>query len=347
MFEQRMSLCAKGLVALAVICAAGMAQAEPPGYWLQFSGGSHITIDTGEISLPTTIELWVHPMSNDIISPVGGHPDHAELHFYRHGDGYFYLFQTGPDDDREILEGSAVPTDEWHHLALVVTTDGRSLYVNGDLQAEDDFEVNPHRFVSIGAREDGQYPWNGGINEVRVWDTARSQTEIQENMDRLLSGDEDGLIHYWPMNEGSGDSIEDIIGDVTGSFVDNPEWQGESAFVDSSPALNPLVAPGDSADLGPVLIHEDFEEEATYQWYFEGEELEDETGNGVFIDEATVDQAGNYSVVVSHPDFAYPIAEYDMSLRVQEAQSPAAGALGLGALAGALALLGGIRRMRR
>ncbi len=347
MVQQRKNLWTKGLIALAAICVAGVAQAQPPGYWLEFSEGAHVEIDTGGISLPVTLEFWAQPTSDDIISPVGGHADHSELHFYRHSDGHFYTFQTSVDDDRDQIAGDPVATGEWHHVALVMTEDGRGLYVNGELEAEDDMEVLPPRFVTIGAREDVGYPWDGGINEVRVWETARSQEEIEGNMNRLLSGDEDGLIHYWPMNEGSGSDIEDIVGGVTGSFVDNPGWQGESPFVEVSPATSPLMAPGESGELGPVLIHEDFEEGATYQWYFEGEELEEQTDHGLFIDDATTDQAGTYTVVVSHPDFSYPIAQYDIALRVFEAQAPAAGVLGLGALAGALALLGGGRRMRR
>jgi len=116
--------------------------------------------------------------------------------------------------------------------------------------------------------------------------------------------------------------------------------------IDAAPDPRVFVAPDDSTELGPVLVHEDFEEEASFQWYLNGEELEDETGDGMFIDDATEDHAGTYTVVVSHPDFEDPLAEFDIEVRVEEVQAPAAGLVGLAAAGGAIALAG-LARMRR
>ena len=125
------------------------------------------------------------------------------------------------------------------------------------------------------------------------------------------------------------------------------EFYGLTPVVEVAPRSYVVVAPGGQTELGPVLLHEDYEADATFEWFFEGELLEGETGPGLLIDEATVEQDGTYTVVVRHPDFDDPVAEFDIVVRVFEAQAPAAGVLGLGALAGALALLGGMRRMRR
>ena len=122
---------------------------------------------------------------------------------------------------------------------------------------------------------------------------------------------------------------------------------GSRGIVDVPPSTSVIIAPGGSATLGPVLLHEDYEADATYEWFFEGDLLEGETGDGLFIEDATAEQSGTYTVVVRHPDHEDPIAEFDIEVRVFESQAPAAGVLGLGALAGALALLGGVRRMRK
>src|SRR5690349_583599 len=45
--------------------------------------------------------------------------------------------------------------------------------------------------------------FKGQMDEVRVWRTARSQTEIRENMLKTLRGNEPGLVGYWNFNDGT------------------------------------------------------------------------------------------------------------------------------------------------
>jgi hypothetical protein len=51
---------------------------------------------------------------------------------------------------------------------------------------------------------------NGIIDEVRIWDVARSENEIRSNMYQELTGDEDGLIGYWNFKEGRFSTVYDI-----------------------------------------------------------------------------------------------------------------------------------------
>ena len=57
--------------------------------------------------------------------------------------------------------------------------------------------------VLLGRWYSGEY-LDGYIDEVRVWNTARSQSEIESTMHTELNGDECGLVAYWNFNEGSG-----------------------------------------------------------------------------------------------------------------------------------------------
>jgi hypothetical protein len=50
----------------------------------------------------------------------------------------------------------------------------------------------------------------GEMDEVRVWNTARSEAEIQANRDRRLAGDEPGLVAYWNFDEGEGQVVSDV-----------------------------------------------------------------------------------------------------------------------------------------
>jgi hypothetical protein len=47
------------------------------------------------------------------------------------------------------------------------------------------------------------------LTELRLWHTARTPEEIQDNMYTGLAGDEKGLVGYWTLDEGNGDVIED------------------------------------------------------------------------------------------------------------------------------------------
>jgi hypothetical protein len=50
----------------------------------------------------------------------------------------------------------------------------------------------------------------GCIDEVRVWNRARTEEEIRINMEEYLTGNENNLTAYWKMNEGSGLEILDL-----------------------------------------------------------------------------------------------------------------------------------------
>ena len=61
--------------------------------------------------------------------------------------------------------------------------------------------------------------FNGQMDEIRIWSVARSQTDIQNNMNLCLSGSETGLDLYYPMDDGPGSStINDLAGTNTGNL---------------------------------------------------------------------------------------------------------------------------------
>ena len=51
--------------------------------------------------------------------------------------------------------------------------------------------------------------FNGIIDEVRIWNVARTQQEIQQYMHQQLTGTEPGLVGYWQFNEGTGNTAYD------------------------------------------------------------------------------------------------------------------------------------------
>jgi hypothetical protein len=65
--------------------------------------------------------------------------------------------------------------------------------------------------------------FDGKIDEVRIWNVARTQTQIQGYMNQSLSGNEPGLIGYWRFDEGTGTTVIDASG------------QGNNGTISSAP----------------------------------------------------------------------------------------------------------------
>ncbi|MCG8537880.1 MAG: LamG domain-containing protein, partial [Pseudomonadales bacterium] len=74
--------------------------------------------------------------------------------------------------------------------------------------------------------------FEGDMDDVQVWNRALTQTEILQQMDSELSGNETGLIAYYKFNEGQGETLLDasvnannaIRGSTDGADSNNPSW---------------------------------------------------------------------------------------------------------------------------
>lgn len=111
-------------------------------------------------------------------------------------------------------QGYTAPTyiadTTWHHVAVVydpAATIKYKLYVDGVLDGESNlttYTINTSGTsnVLIGARTDLINNFIGWIDEVRIWDYARSQTEIATNMNSEFCSLPTGLVSYFKFNQG-------------------------------------------------------------------------------------------------------------------------------------------------
>ncbi|OUV34804.1 MAG: hypothetical protein CBC62_10825 [Opitutia bacterium TMED102] len=87
------------------------------------------------------------------------------------------------------------------------------MYVDGELIIEGEKETSNfdwQKNVNIGFSNDAAIHYlNGGIDELRIWDAALEQEEIQERMNQPLEGDEDWLLAYYAFDQAEGDSLVD------------------------------------------------------------------------------------------------------------------------------------------
>ena len=130
-------------------------------------------------------------------SPSGKSNQRPPTITYNYDTHIRYGFGTGSSQIQFIVEGVITPR-AWNHIA--VTFDGTTmrLFVNGE-QVHSSQAAAGMTPISEPVRYIGEN-FQGKIDEVRMWNVARTQDEIQANMNKTLVGNETGLVAYYPMD---------------------------------------------------------------------------------------------------------------------------------------------------
>ena len=128
----------------------------------------------------------------------------------------------------------AVELHQWYHLAAVISaTHGLQLYMNGVLVAKS--QNGPNEIDSIagqGPAWAGVSPWAenghfmGAMDELRIWDHARSPEQIRSHMRLQASGIEPGLRALWNFGPSTPST--------SNSALRSPQLQGESSTLSIS-----------------------------------------------------------------------------------------------------------------
>ena len=212
------------------------------GYFGPGPGGGHAEaafspdVD-GNIAGPTqqiTVQWWGRADAFETGWQIGvGRGEGSNWRFHRQGDGQTMAWQGGSND----IHGNANVNDgEWHHY--VGTSDGvanvRELWIDGELMTSTELSgpltSDPALPLMIGEnpQADGR-EWNGGIDDVAIWNRALSSDEI-------IAIFQSGI---------GGSSLGDLI---------------------SGPGLNPLGLEISLADADPVTLRAEFNTQAGKQY---------------------------------------------------------------------------------
>lgn len=146
--------------------------------------------------------------------------------------------------------GVTVPLQKWSHLACTYDGSFIKIYLNGVIKDSTaatgsiDWEFLPIDFrIGMFYDNDEAVPYRGEVDEIRIWNYARSVEEIRTTMCRKLQGDETGLLAYFPLNEALGSVVIDgSEQDNTGTLnnMTNSAWKISGAGIgDTSVFLYP------------------------------------------------------------------------------------------------------------
>ncbi|MFN9658322.1 MAG: LamG-like jellyroll fold domain-containing protein, partial [Dolichospermum sp.] len=173
------------------------------------------------LSLNTfTLEAWVNQTQikgdwQPIITKEAnnGYEVNYGLYIEPNGSRLDFAFQDSNGNWRYIYPSQASLTlNQLTHVAATYDGAKLSLYINGQLDTSVDWVGTPLQNnypVKIGRELNAWNPFAGQIDDVRIWNVARTQTEIQANYNQQLVGNETGLAGYWNFNEPSGSTALD------------------------------------------------------------------------------------------------------------------------------------------
>ena len=210
---------------------------------LEISQSNYVTAeDSDDLNFESddsyTLEAWVNPSNFYYTQGIISKNQNYNIHSYelklQNGEVYFDNMPSG-----YILE-----LNNWTHIVGVNDGGTRQLFINGE---EVTLTGTPYvvtantDYLGIGITVNAaSYTLQGKLDEVRIWNTARTQEEIQQNMYDQITTDPEELVAYYPTTTGFGTSLYDNVGAHTGTMVGTPAW------IPSSPFAN-LVGPPESA----------------------------------------------------------------------------------------------------
>ncbi|MGN0866325.1 MAG: LamG-like jellyroll fold domain-containing protein [Oligosphaeraceae bacterium] len=127
-----------------------------------------------------------------------------ELGLNKDGKPYVaFSDKEGDTSGRTLAAPYAVDAETWTHLAATFDADTNiiNLYVDGVQVASGLASSQPITSGPALVYTRAGAGFQGGIDELRFWDVVRTPAQVQENMDVVLSGLEDGLVAYYRFDD--------------------------------------------------------------------------------------------------------------------------------------------------
>ncbi len=229
-------------------------------YALQFDGVNDVvnTVSTDLLNtLPHTLEAWVKPdLRNDQDTNSRMFPNNIISNDNPGSGGHGFGVNTWSGGSELVVEhhnfprvipGVSFQAGEWYHIAVTYSEGSYVVYVDGmivDYYSYSQQKLDGVNFIMFGYHnnDDGygtKRYFKGIIDDIRIWNIARTKEQILADMNRELTGTEPGLVGYWNFNEGIGNTTSDLTVNKNDGAISGAEWVLSDALIE--PAKTPSI----------------------------------------------------------------------------------------------------------
>jgi len=184
-----------------------------------------------------TVEFWMNVQTHQNGFPI------AKWNVQGANDNAFLI-----NDHGDFLSAGGVTTsmptpptvNEWHHLSYVMNAGTLSVYLDSLKVAEESgHHSNSTDYpIIIGDYWNGGYPFDGHLDEMRIWNTVRDSAQIIDNMHRVVDADDVGLVAEWRFDEGIGSKVFDITDASYDGHITGATWSDENPIIHNSAFTN-------------------------------------------------------------------------------------------------------------
>lgn len=138
-----------------------------------------------EMLSKATIEFWMRNDKNANYTHQVG-PGWGKFLFHNNSNGTLSVGWDTGSSDRLNVSSVFSSLKKWNHIAIVINGNVLTLYVNGvkkgSITSKTYSGLVAFGDLPFGRMTDDNQFWIGGLDEIRVWRTARTQMEIRNNM---------------------------------------------------------------------------------------------------------------------------------------------------------------------
>ena len=237
-----------------------------PGTHLNFDGvNDYVEVPSG-INIANssfTVEFYAKRASSDVNSMVltqGYEVNNGLLHIgFRDTNDFTFAFWY---NDINIPATNYVSDNAWHHWSCVydVINSTRQVYQDGILVGEDTgvATYNGNGILQIGKRNSRDF-FNGNLEDLRIWNVARTAEQINGSKNCELQGTETGLIAYYNFNQGANSATNtsettaiDATGANNGTLTNFDLTSTTSNWLANSPVTTGSIIPSEATVTTPV-----------------------------------------------------------------------------------------------
>ncbi len=218
-------------------------------YALDLSHEGHVVLNAAALTAITTeitISFWAFgdanllPKNTSLIYGWGANPAERNLnlhHPWNNSNMYFDCGYSAGNYDR--INKVAVASEmggQWNHWAMTknTATGVMNMYLNGNLWHTGTANTRPITLLNLILGKDNNYlnNYKGKVNELRIWNKALSQSDIQNWMNRSVDATHPSyanLLSYFKLNEGVGTTVSDAQNAQTSPGT-NLRWTYDRGF---------------------------------------------------------------------------------------------------------------------